>query len=143
MREVMEELIQAERQCVLATAGEEGPHASLMSYVPGPDLRSIYLVTAEGTRKFRNLLAEPRVSLLIDNRGPGRGGGDPTLALTVSGAVRPVRDPGQEEALTAAFRAEHPQLRAILEDPTRRFLEVRVLSLLLLRGAVESHYLVL
>ncbi len=44
------------------------PHCSLMSYAVNEDCREIYMMTFRSTRKYENLLSNPVVSLLVDNR---------------------------------------------------------------------------
>ena len=45
-------LIHEHDLCVLATAGESGPHTSLMAYSCSPECSEIYLVTSWNTRKI-------------------------------------------------------------------------------------------
>jgi Uncharacterized stress protein (general stress protein 26) len=72
------ELVGESGLCVLATSGPEGPHLSLMSYLAEEDGWTIYLLTKRGSRKHRNMEADSRASLLIDDREShgreGRGG---------------------------------------------------------------------
>ena len=68
MRKDIQELLQANRTCVLATVSEGEPHCSLMSYATDDDCREIYMATHRDTKKYKNLTANPSVSLLIDTR---------------------------------------------------------------------------
>jgi nitroimidazol reductase NimA-like FMN-containing flavoprotein (pyridoxamine 5'-phosphate oxidase superfamily) len=68
MIEKMKALVKRKDICVLATVSENNPHCSLMAYVTDNDCREIYMVTNRQSTKFRNLSANPLVSLLIDTR---------------------------------------------------------------------------
>ena len=61
-------LLRQQAQCVLATMDETGPCQHLMAYAFSEDLFTIYLATYMDTRKFRNMLSNPNVSLMWDNR---------------------------------------------------------------------------
>jgi len=135
------DLLRAGSHLVLATSGPQGPHASLMAYVLSADGREVALAMGADSRKWANLEAEPRVSLLVDDRVDrlARGAGA-VSALTVSGRVLP---PGDEAALARA-RAElllrHPGLAVFLAAPDGRVVRIRVLAVQLLAGPTESFF---
>lgn len=104
------ELVQTQKHCVLATSSGPAPHASLMCYCPAPDSREFWLVTLAATRKYANLRANPRASLLIDDRQGGR----PGLALTVEAALSPFAGAVEEAAARRALLARHPELEGFL-----------------------------
>jgi nitroimidazol reductase NimA-like FMN-containing flavoprotein (pyridoxamine 5'-phosphate oxidase superfamily) len=66
---LVKNLSATQRSAVLATQEGGQPYLSLMAFAATPDLTTIILATARGTRKHANLMAEPGVALLIDNRG--------------------------------------------------------------------------
>lgn len=124
--------------CVLATCNLREPHTSLMAYLPGEQGRKIYLITLAGTQKYRNILANPWVSLLMDDRrasDPGHG----LKALTVGGVCAPAPQARQAE-LKERFARSLPHLADITGDPTAKVLEVRVHNLQLLAGPTRSSY---
>jgi len=57
--------------CVLATSREGRPHCSLMAYFSDGNAEWIYMVTHRATTKYKNLLSNAQVSLLVDNRCEG------------------------------------------------------------------------
>ena len=86
MIEKIKDLIKRKDMCVLATAFDNKPHCSLMAYVTDDDCGAIYMVTGRETTKYRNISANPQVSLLIDTREEHPGDSRPKAqALTVSG----------------------------------------------------------
>ena len=60
-------LLGQQAQCVLATMDETCPCQHLMAYAFSEDLFTIYLATYMDTRKFRNMLSNPKVSMIWDN----------------------------------------------------------------------------
>lgn len=139
MLEKMLAFIRENDICVLATAHGQEPHASLMAYLPGDEGRIIYLITSAETLKYRNILANPQVSLLIDDRRGAESGG-PLKALTVGGACAPAPDARQQE-LKARFAQRMPHLAGITADPAAKVLVVTVRTLQFLAGPTESSYL--
>jgi putative heme iron utilization protein len=93
-------MLQGNRWAALATIGEDGPSASMVAYAAASDLSSLLLFLSGLSEHTRNLVAEPRVSLVISE--PDQGSDDPqTLArLSVKGTARHIdrTDPGFEEA---------------------------------------------
>ena len=68
LRQTVRTLLDSQIQGVLATQHQQQPYTSLMAFAVTPDLRRIVFATARATRKYANLLDNPRASLLIDNR---------------------------------------------------------------------------
>ena len=93
-------MLQGNRWAALATLGEDGPTASMVAYAAESDLTSLLLFLSGLSEHTRNLLAEPRVSLVVSE--PDSGSGDPqTLArLTVKGTAEQLErtDPNFETA---------------------------------------------
>jgi nitroimidazol reductase NimA-like FMN-containing flavoprotein (pyridoxamine 5'-phosphate oxidase superfamily) len=141
MREDIQALICRNNRCVLATVSGDRPHCSLMSYVADPQCRELYMVTLRDTRKFANLLANPRASLLIDTReedAGGRAGG--TKAVTVHGVFRAIADPAKKAAVRAQLAVAHPQLQEFISNPEAELLCISVESVLLLEGVSELYF---
>ncbi|MES9996681.1 pyridoxamine 5'-phosphate oxidase family protein [Desulfovibrio aminophilus] len=119
---------------VLATTGPGGPYASLMGLAPAGAGPGLYLVTGRNSRKFRNLLADPRAALLLDDRAadprpePGA-----VRALTALGRVRVLE--GEEARRAAeALAGRHPHLQGLVDAPDAVFLLFAVETLQLLDG---------
>lgn len=66
MLEQIKTLVRENDMCVLATGSGEGPHTSLMAYICDEDVTAIYLVTPSQSLKYRNIMLDGRVSLLVD-----------------------------------------------------------------------------
>ena len=134
----MKALVREMDSCVLATVSGKRPHCSLMSYIADPECREIFMVTHPRTKKFKNLLENPWVSLLIDTREEGR---DIALAkkraLTISGLYQKI-DPAREREIRAQFLVRHPQLRELVEDPETEIISIRVQSFQLLEGVLNA-----
>ena len=100
------ELFLAERAATLATFLDGHPYASLVTYAPTPDQRSALLLLSRLAIHTKNLLRDPRVSLLVVESG--RAADDPqTLArVCLMGQAQLIpRQDARYQALAEVFRA--------------------------------------
>ena len=102
-----------------------------MAFAVTPDLRCIVLATYRETRKHANLLANPRVSLLIDNRTNKSIDYHDAVAISAQGTVSEV-DLARGAGLLQLYLRKHPQLREFATAP----------DCVLLNLEVESYYVV-
>lgn len=128
----IESLFDGQRLAVLSTCGADGhPYASLVCVVAEADLSGIYFATSRNTRKFANLITEPRVAVLVENSQNSQSDIYEAMAVTAVGSVHEIKGSNVETAL-ALYQAKHPQLVSFVSAP----------STALLRLAVRTYYLV-
>lgn len=132
-------LIRENDICVLATAGEQGPHTSLMAYACSTDCSRIYLVTPRQTQKYRNLCVQPRVSLMVDTREQAPRGS--VRALTINGRGYEISDAAESASVRKVFSQRHAHLLPLLEQNDIAFFSVVIEALQLLNGPCEAHYI--
>ena len=141
MIEFMKQLAKEKDICVLATVSGEKPHCSLMAYTTDDECGEIYMATHRATKKFKNLMANPSVSLLIDTREEHKGSHRPEAkAMTVSGAFERLEDRQKEAMARARLLSRHPHLKEFLADPDAEVICIRIRSFLLLDGLTDAHF---
>jgi len=141
MIEKMNDLIKSQLVCVLATVSGNQPHCSLMSYAVDQECREIDMFTFKNTKKYRNLTTNPAVSILIDNRNKnGEEKKGQTIALTINGLFEEIQNQQKRESIRQRLSQKHPQLQKLMDDPNVEFFSVRIQSMLLLEGLVESSF---
>jgi general stress protein 26 len=134
VRARMLEMIEADDICVLATADASAePHASLMGYVFDERQRRIYMMTQRETRKYKNIIENPRADLLIRERGG-------ESALTVSCSVSVVGDTDETDAIKNRISKLRPGLKELAAQEEVEVLAFVIESILLLDGPVTSHF---
>ncbi len=141
MLEKIRTLIRENDICVLATGGAEGPHTSLMAYVCSEDATDIYLVTSSKSLKYRNIIQDGRVSLLVDTRDKDTRG--TIRALTIGGQARVVLDEREKHTMLQAFARRHGHLKGLLEQADIALVRIQIRSLQLLNGPQEAHHILL
>jgi nitroimidazol reductase NimA-like FMN-containing flavoprotein (pyridoxamine 5'-phosphate oxidase superfamily) len=131
MRQTVRALLDSQAQGVLATQHDRQPYTSLMSFTATPDLRWIVFATYRATQKHANLLVNPRVSLLIDNRTNESLDYNDVVAISAQGVVSEV-DRELRAELLQLYLHKHPELRDF----------VAAADCVLLQLEVESYYVV-
>ena len=138
MLDQIKALARGKNMCVLATDAGGRPHCSLMAYVIDENCREIFMVTHKNTQKYRNLINNPAVSLLIDSRENAPR--SRVLALTVDGSFHLIEENAKRNRVKAMLLEEHPHLADFLNHAEAELLCVKVNSFLLLDGISEAHY---
>ncbi len=139
MLEKIRALVKGKDICVLSTVSENGtPHCSLMAYIADEACTEIYMATHISTLKYKNLLNNSAVSLLIDSREftPR----EKAQALTVSGVFQPVENVEKRARVEAKLLRQHPHLTDFIQHPDTALICVKVETYLLLEGLTESHF---
>lgn len=141
MLETMKKLAKEKDICVLATASGGTPYCSLMAYATDDDCREIYMVTYRNSRKYKNLMANPSVSLLLDTREEHTGSRrSEAKAVTIAGTFRRIEDPHREAMVREKLLLRHPHLKPFLEAADGEIICIRISSFLLLNGLTEAHF---
>jgi nitroimidazol reductase NimA-like FMN-containing flavoprotein (pyridoxamine 5'-phosphate oxidase superfamily) len=141
MIDKMNALVRQKDICVLATASENKPHCSLMAYATDDECSEIYMVTNRDTKKYRNLVQNTTVSLLIDTRDEAQDSDRlKARALTVEGEFRQIEDAGKKDFVRDRLRAKHPHLEELISHPNSEVFSIRVVSFLLLEGPTDAYF---
>ena len=128
--EVIKALFDAQPFAVLATHDGEQPYVSLMAFAATNDLKYIILATERNTRKYANLVSNPRVALLVDNRSNQVSDTREAIAVTVLGEMRE----SDKEQHLSIFLKKHPHLEAFVELPYCALVEMQVLNYFVVEG---------
>ena len=139
MLEKMKALMKEKDICVLSTVSEDAiPHCSLMAYAADEKCREIYMATHNTTKKYKNLLHNSSVSLLIDSREitPCQ----QAQALTVSGVFQPIDDANKRDRVESHLLRQHPHLKDFVKNSDTVMICIKVQSFLLLNGLTDSHF---
>ena len=141
MLDTMKTLVREKDICVLATASDNKPHCSLMAYATNSQCTAIYMVTHKDSKKYRNLKANPWVSLLIDTRDEDMSSARlHTRALTLSGVFQPIPDTDQKEHVRAKLLEKHPHMEQFAKHRDAEVFSIRIESFLLLEGPTKAHF---
>jgi nitroimidazol reductase NimA-like FMN-containing flavoprotein (pyridoxamine 5'-phosphate oxidase superfamily) len=124
-RKIIQNLLRTQRLAVLSTQMSGRPYSNLVAFAATADLKHILIATTRATRKFANVTAEPRVSLLIDNRSNEETDFGETSAVTVLGTALEVLGPERERYLEIYLK-KHPYLLEFISAPTCALIKIKV-----------------
>jgi nitroimidazol reductase NimA-like FMN-containing flavoprotein (pyridoxamine 5'-phosphate oxidase superfamily) len=138
MLDRVKEMLLDNSLCVLCTVSKDLPYCSLMTYILSDDLKTLYMVTDRKSRKFKNLLGNSVVSLLVDNRQKLVFPSDETVASVTFEGVLKHLDPLETEIMRIQLVKKHEELKNILNNPDCVIFGIELKSFLLLNGPVDS-----
>jgi general stress protein 26 len=130
-KHLLNKLLQTQRLAVLATQGDDGPYTSLMAIASTDDLKHLIFAAERASRKFANIMQNPRVALLIDDRTADSSDFRSNIAVTAVGKAAEMVGI-ENEHLQEVFLTKHPDLKKFVEEP----------ACALLACAVERYYIV-
>jgi nitroimidazol reductase NimA-like FMN-containing flavoprotein (pyridoxamine 5'-phosphate oxidase superfamily) len=128
--ETIKALFDAQPFAVLATHDGVQPYVSLMAFAATDDLRRLLFATERNTRKYANLVSNPRAAALIDNRSNQVSDTREAIAITALGETRE----SDKERHLSIFLKKHPHLEAFVELPSCAFVEMQVVNYFVVEG---------
>ena len=134
----MKALAKQRDMCVLATVSDQKPYCSLMAYVTDDNCEEIYMVTHKNSTKYKNLMQNPAVSLLIDTRE--KSPRTQAKALTVAGVFCKIENTVKGKQVAAKLLQTHPHLEDFMQHPEAVVFCVKISSFLLLDGIQQAYF---
>jgi nitroimidazol reductase NimA-like FMN-containing flavoprotein (pyridoxamine 5'-phosphate oxidase superfamily) len=118
-------LFESQPLAVLATHEEGQPYTNLVAFASSEDVRLLMFATTRSTRKYANLTANPKVSLLVDNRSNRPSDFRHAMAVTATGTTEEI-DKEKETDLFLDYLKKHPHLKDFVTAPSCALLQVKV-----------------
>jgi uncharacterized pyridoxamine 5'-phosphate oxidase family protein len=109
-----------------------------MAYVTDDNCEKIYMVTHKNSTKYKNLLQNPAVSLLIDTREKSLR--SEAKALTVEGVFCKIEKAEKRRQVAAKLLQAHPHLETFMQHPEADVFCIKISSFLLLDGVQNAHF---
>jgi len=125
LRQKVAQLLNSQKLAVLSTHDRGHPYSSLIAFAASEDLTRILFTTPEYTRKYANLRADPRVSLLIDSRTHRDADFHQAVAATALGTASDTNK-AVAGGLLDQYVARHPYLDGFVAAATTRVIEVTI-----------------
>ncbi|MDQ7788224.1 MAG: pyridoxamine 5'-phosphate oxidase family protein [Thermodesulfovibrionales bacterium] len=116
-----------QRHAVLATDAQGQPYPSLVAYALTLDGKGVLFATPRSTRKYKNVIANNRVSLLIDTRSNTDRGYLQAESLTILGKAHPVRKGAKWISLAEILIKKHPGLAEFVHFPATALIYVEIM----------------
>jgi general stress protein 26 len=109
LQSLLRELFASQKFAALATEDGGKPHNCLVAFATTDNLRNLLFTTSRDTSKYRNIVAESRVAILVDSRSNQDSDFRNAIAVTATGKAKEAK--GKErDRLLGIYLAKHPQL---------------------------------
>jgi heme iron utilization protein len=116
IREYVEEALRSNQLAVLATVGDDQPHASLIAITPFRGFRQLIFATYRNTRKFRNLATNGKVAVLIEGENEDKSGIQDGFVITAYGSAKEINMDANDDAMQAHL-LKYPELMSFTSEP--------------------------
>ncbi|MDD3474125.1 MAG: pyridoxamine 5'-phosphate oxidase family protein [Syntrophaceae bacterium] len=114
---ILDDLFRNQNLAVLCTQKDGAPYGNLVAFACAENLTKLIFVTPRATRKFSNMLSEPRVAMVIDNRSNDRLDFSKAIAVTATGRVTDSSST-QRQRLLDIYLSKHPHLKEFAQSPS-------------------------
>ena len=125
LRGVLRELLSSQKFAALATQDSGKPHNCLMAFASTDDLKHLLFTTSRKTVKYRNIVAESRVAILVDSRSNQDSDFLKAVAVTASGIAKEVKG-DERDRMLGIYLAKHPNLSDFANSPENALVKVSI-----------------
>jgi len=126
------ELFTSQKLAVLSTQYGGQPFGNLIAFAHTTELKLLIFVTNRNTRKYRNISAENKVSVLVDSRKHKISDFENAVAITAFGTAAEVT--GKErKSLASLYLKKYPHLRDFVNKPSNALIKIDITDLFIAR----------
>ncbi|MFW9799473.1 MAG: pyridoxamine 5'-phosphate oxidase family protein [Candidatus Thorarchaeota archaeon] len=129
-------LFDAQLIAVLGTSSQDQPYTCLVGFRFTDDFRAVFFATMRDRFKYRQISANPRVSLIVDDRKNQPSDFSHTTSVTVMGTAVDTSEP-ERRKLADMLVEKHPFLTDFVKSPDCAIMKVHVERMILV-GDFES-----
>jgi nitroimidazol reductase NimA-like FMN-containing flavoprotein (pyridoxamine 5'-phosphate oxidase superfamily) len=122
---LIRELLESQRLAVLSTQDHGQPYCNIIAIAATDDLKNLLFATTRATRKYANLMADPRVAVLVDNRKNAPSDFADAAAVTALGKAWELQG-AERQRFLKVYLARHPYLEEFVAAPTCALLRIKV-----------------
>lgn len=135
----IEDALQTNKLAVLATEGNSEPHASLIAITAMDDFTHLIFATYRNTRKYKNLIKNGKVAILLENRSTKSMNQPDINVLTAFGHAIEV-DSSNADTAFQKHVLRHPELESFLLSTDCALFIVEVNAYQVVLGIEDIHW---
>lgn len=125
LRGFLKNLLASQRFAVLATQLDGQPYCNLVAFAETDDLKSLLFVTSRNTKKYRNIITDEKVAVLVDNRINQVSDLNTAVAVTALGTVEEVPTT-RRSYLAEIYVSKHPDLAEFIGKQANALMQITV-----------------
>jgi nitroimidazol reductase NimA-like FMN-containing flavoprotein (pyridoxamine 5'-phosphate oxidase superfamily) len=117
-------LFKTQKLAVLGSDKGNQPYPSLIAFAHTDNLKNFVFSTLRNSNKYANIMINPKISMLIDNRSNQPSDFSDAIAVSVFGHAEEVKD--DKERLLDLYLEKHPYLKDFVGLPNCVLLRINV-----------------
>jgi len=125
VRKRIDKVLTSQSIAVLGTSKDNEPYSSLVGFVTSEDLRELIFATMRQRMKYRNIEANPRVTLMIDDRSEQNSDFNETTSITIVGTAEDVMGESRADYASKLIK-RHPALTDFVSFPDCAIIRVTI-----------------
>jgi len=114
-------LFDSQRLAVLSTQSQDQPYASLVAFAADDNLEHIFFLTPNTTRKYENLITNPKIAILVNNSLNQADDIYKAVSVTGIGSAAVVETSDKTQLLNMYLK-KHPHLKGFSKATTTAFI---------------------
>ncbi|MFW9843822.1 MAG: pyridoxamine 5'-phosphate oxidase family protein [Candidatus Thorarchaeota archaeon] len=125
VRDHIDSVLSSQKIAVLSTSKEGEPYSCLIAFAITDDLREVIFATMRQRLKYANMIVNPRVTLIVDNRDAKDSDFNETTSITMIGTAEDIRVNGREKYAELLLK-RHPSLTDFVNSPNCAVIRVMI-----------------
>lgn len=125
VRSHIDSVLSSQKIAVLGTSKDGEPYSCLIAFTITDDLKEMVFATMRQRLKYANIMANPRVTLIIDNRDAKESDFNDTTSITMVGTAWDVKGDGREQYASLLLN-RHPELTDFVNSPDCAVIRVEI-----------------
>ncbi|MFW9974873.1 MAG: pyridoxamine 5'-phosphate oxidase family protein [Candidatus Thorarchaeota archaeon] len=118
-------VLDSQRIAVLGTSNNNEPYSCLVGFAISDDFRELVFATMRQRLKYKNMVANPRVTLMIDDRDSQASDFNDTTSITIVGSAQDMEEP-QREKYASMLLHRHPALTEFVNSEDCAIMRVTI-----------------
>jgi general stress protein 26 len=124
LKERLNELFSDQRLAVLSSNLNDQPYPSLIAFAHTDDLKYLYFATLRNSIKYSNIKDNPKISMLVDNRGNSPSDISEAIAVSVFGFAK--ETDCEDQDCHDIYLRKHPYLKEFISMPDCALIKIKV-----------------
>jgi nitroimidazol reductase NimA-like FMN-containing flavoprotein (pyridoxamine 5'-phosphate oxidase superfamily) len=125
IRKRIDKVLDSQRIAVLGTSKDGEPYSCLVGFALTEDLKELVFATMRERLKYRQMEANPRVTLMIDDRDVQNSDFNDTTSLTIVGSATDIMGTDRERYASLLLK-QHPVLTEFVSSPDCAVMRVAI-----------------
>jgi nitroimidazol reductase NimA-like FMN-containing flavoprotein (pyridoxamine 5'-phosphate oxidase superfamily) len=118
-------VLSSQRIAVLGTSKDSEPYSCLIAFAITDDFKEMIFATMRQRLKYSHIMANPRVTLIVDDRDAKASDFNDTTSITMVGTATDVKGAGREQYASLLLE-RHPTLTDFVNAPNCAVIRVEI-----------------